>query len=321
MVVAGSASSRSTRAHWLASSGAFAALAGAGLRAPADAQTKSGLRVGAGNIEAHAEAYYARANGIFAQNGLDVEVQTLRNGAAIASAVTGGDLQIGVSSILQLAAGRGHGLPFVVIAPGAVHDGRIAHTTNLVVAANGPIVKPADLNGKIVAVNTLNGLDQIIVSTLVDKSGGDSSTVKFVEVPPAAAADAVLLGRVAAAQLEEPELSGAGDRVRRLGDGEDAIASRFVTTGWFTTLDWLAANKDAARRFSAAIFAAGTWAMQNPEKAGVVLQKALGLTLTRGTQVFATGRNIRELSPLLTTAVKYTVASPVSTGDLFWDGS
>jgi NitT/TauT family transport system substrate-binding protein len=312
---------RPARAQWLASSGAFAACAAAGFGVPvrALAQPKT-LRVGAGSIEAHAEAYYARANGFFAQNGLDVEIQPLRNGAAIAAAVSGGDLQIGVSSILQLASARGHGIPFVVIVPGAIHDGSVSHTTNLVVAPNGPIAKPADLNGKVVAVSTLNGLDQIIVDTIVDKNGGDSSTIKYVEVPPASAADAVLLGRVAAAQLEEPELSVAGDRVRRLGDGEDAVAPRFVTTGWFSTAEWLAANKDVARRFSAAIFAAGAWAMQNPEKAGAVLQKALNFTEARGTQRFATAREMRELTPLLATAVKYKVASPVNAADLFWDG-
>jgi NitT/TauT family transport system substrate-binding protein len=222
--------------------------------------------------------------------------------------------------VLQLAAGRGRGLPFVIIAPGAIHDGRVVHTTNLVVAANSPINKPADLSGKIVAVSTLNGLDQIIVDALVDKNGGNSATVKYVEVPPAAATEAVMLGRVDAAQLEEPELSGAGTRVKRLGDGEDAIATRFVTTGWFTTESWLSANKDVAKRFSAAIFEAGAWAMKNPDAAGLVLQKALGLTLTRGTQEFAGARVAAEMSPLLTTAVRYKVAAPISASDLFWDG-
>jgi len=278
------------------------------------------LHVGAGNIDAHAEEYYARAQGLFQHNGLNVEIQKLRNGAAIASAVAGGSLQIGVSSVLQLAAGRGRGLPFVIIAPGALHDGRSVHTTNLVVAPNSPISKPADLNGKVVAVNTLNGLDQIIVDALVDKNGGNSSTVKYIEVPPAAAADAMLQGRVDAAQLEEPELSGAGTSVKRLGDGEDAIAERFVTTGWFTTDAWLNANKDLARRFSAAIFEAGAWAMKNPDSAGTVLQKALGSRLTRGTQIFASDRVTAEMAPLLATAVKYKVAATISTGDLFWDG-
>lgn len=313
---------RSTRAHWLMSSGAFALFAAGGWGATgiATAQTKTPLRVGAGNIESHAEAYYARANGFFVQNGLDVDVQSLRNGAAIAAAVTGGDLQIGISSILQLAEARGRGIPLIVIAPGALHDGRIAHTTNLVVGPNSPITKASELNGKVVAVSTLNGLDQIIVDALVDKNGGNSSTLKFVEIPPAAAADAVLLGRVAAAQLAEPELSAAGDRVRRLGDGEDAIAPRFVTSGWFTTIDWLANNKDVARRFATSIFAAGAWAMQNSEKAGEVLQKTLGFADKRATQTYATSRDIRELSPLLTTAVKYKVAAPISSSDLFWDG-
>jgi NitT/TauT family transport system substrate-binding protein len=307
-----------TRASWLSSCGAAALAASA--PQIVRAQTRPSIRVGCGNIESHAEAYYARANGFFTQNGIDVDIQNLRNGAAIAAAVSGGDLQIGVSSILQLAEARGAGVPFVIIAPGGLHDGKAAHTANLVVAANSPITKPAELNGKIIAVNTLNGLDQIIADALIDANGGDSTTVKYVEVPPAAAADTVVAGRVAAAQLEEPELSGAGTRVRRLGDGEDAIGPRFATTGWFTTDDWLAKNKDVARRFAAAIFAAGAWAMQNPDKAGGVLHDALGLTQARGTQTFAIARNPGELTPLLTTAVKYKVAKPVSAGQLFWDG-
>ncbi len=105
-----------------------------------------------------------------------------------------------------------------------------------------------------------------------------------------------------------------------MGDGEDAIGPRFATTGWFTTDDWLAKNKDVVRRFSAAILAAGTWAMQNPEKAGAVLHDALGLTQARGTQTFATARNAAELSPLLNVAVKYKVAPPVNAAQLFWDG-
>jgi NitT/TauT family transport system substrate-binding protein len=307
-----------SRSRWLMSAGAAAAAA-AGFPAIAVAQSKT-LRVGCGSIEAHAQAYYARANGFFAQNGLDVEIQALRNGAAIAAAVVGGDLQIGVSSVLQLASARGHNVPIVILAPGAIHDGSVTHTTNLVVAPGSPVMKPADLNGKTVAVSTLNGLDQIIVCALVDKNGGDWTSLKFVEIAPAAATEAALLGRVAASQLEEPELSDAGTRVRRLGDGEDAIGPRFVTTGWFSTTAWLDANKDVARRYSAAMFAAGAWAMANPEAAAAVLQKVLGLKQTRASQVYATGRSIRELSPLLTTAVKYKVAPPVSSGDLFWNG-
>jgi NitT/TauT family transport system substrate-binding protein len=313
-------SSGHTRRRFLGAAASAAAVP-FGFPAVLRAQTPIVLRIGAGDIEAHAEAYYARANGFFAQNGIDAQIETLRNGASIASAVSGGDLQIGVSSVLQLAAGRAQGLPFVIITPGAVHDGHVAHTTNLVVAPSSPIANASQLDGKVIAVNTLNGLDQIIDLALIDKSGGNSSKVKFVEVPPNAAAEAVLRGRVDAAQLDEPQLSGAGTSVKRLGDGEDAIAMRFVTTGWFTTEPWFTANKEAARRFSAAIFAAGAWAMKNPEAAAQVLQKVLGSTLTRGTQVFATGRVPAEMSPMLATAVHYkVVVAPVKVSELFWDG-
>lgn len=305
---------------------AFLRTAGAAVAAPfavpaiVRAQAPVTLQIGAGDIEAHAEAYYARENGFFAQNGIAADIQTMRNGASIASAVSGGSLQIGVSSVLQLAEGRGQGLPFVIVTPGALHDGRVTHTTNLVVAPNSPISSAAQLNGKIVAVSTLNGLDQIIDMALIDEAGGNSSTVKFVEVPPNSAADAVLRGRVDAAQLDEPQLSAAGTTVKRLGDGEDAIATRFVTTGWFATDAWLGANKDLARRFSAAIFAAGAWAMKNPVPAAEILQKVLASKVSRASQVFAAGRVIAEEAPLLVTAVRYKVAAPVRVGQLFWDG-
>jgi NitT/TauT family transport system substrate-binding protein len=312
--------SKQSRTGFLRNAVGATAVATLGFPAIVRAQTRITLNIGAGNIEGHAQGYYARAQGFFEQNGIDAQIQTLRNGASIASAVSGGELQVGVSSVLQLAEGRGKGLPFNIITPGALHDGRVAHTTNLCVAPNSPISSAAQLNGKVIAVSTLNGLDQIIDMALIDKAGGDSKTVKFLEVPPNAAAEAVLRGRVDAAQLDEPQLSAAGTTVKRLGDGEDAIAERFVTTGWFTTDSWLNGNKDAARRFSNAIFQAGAWAMKNPEAAAQVLQKVLSLTISRGTQVFASARVPSEEGPLLTTAVRYKLAAPVNVSQLFWDG-
>lgn len=308
-----------SRAQWITSA-AFATLSNLGPSLPVRAQGNQVITIGAGSIEAHAEAYYAADQGLFRKNGLNADVQTMRSGAAIAAAVAGGDLQVGISSVLQLAEARCRDLPFVIITPGAVHDGKLAHTTNLVVAPNSGIANAKDLNGKVVAVNTLNGLDQLIVEALIDQSGGNSSTVQFVEVVPSAAAEAVLRGRVAAAQLEEPELSAARPRVRLLGDGEDALATRFVTTGWFTTASWLAENKDAARRFSAAIFGAGAWAMQHREQAGAVLRKVLGLRAPRALQNYATRRDPKELEPLIAASAKYKLTCTLAGSELVWDG-
>ncbi len=308
---------RFSRAAWLAFGGA--SVAGAALR-PAFAQTPAVLHLGVGLIESHAEGYYALARGFFAQRGLDVDIKQLRNGATIAAAVAGGDLQIGCSTVLQLAQARGHGFPFVIIAAGAVHDARFAHTVGLAVAAGSRIANPRELNGKTIAASTLNGLDQLVTSVLVDKSGGDSTTLHFVELSPRAMVDALEQGRIDAASMEEPELSAAGSRIRSLGDGEDAIASRFVTTAYFTTGGWLANNKAVARRFADAIFAGGAWATANPEGAAPVLAKAMGTAEAHPTQRYATRNDTNELQALAKAAVQYHFAAPLQMEDLVWDG-
>jgi NitT/TauT family transport system substrate-binding protein len=308
-----------TRAAWLGSGAA--ALGAFALGTRAQAQTPAAINVGAGLIESHAEGYYAQELGFFKQRRLDVTMHTLRNGAAIAAAVAGGDLQIGCSTVLQLAQAHARGLPYVIVVPAGVHDGRYVHTASIVVAADSAIAGPKDLAGKIVAVSTLGGLDQLATLALIDRSGGDSSATRFVEIPPSAMVEALAAGRVAAASIEEPELSAAGTRVRRIGDGLDAISKVFVTTAWFTTNDWLAANKDVARRFSDAIFAAGAWAMANPEKAATVLAKYLNFKEPRSIQPFATKRDFGAMAALMTTAARYKLVPAVNARDFVWDGS
>lgn len=305
-----------SRAVWLTGSAACCAQ----LAAPAGAQSPAQLSVGAGLIESHAEAYYAAATGLFEKEGLNVTVRTIRNGSAIAAAVASGDLQIGCSTVLQLAQARGHGIPYVIIVPGGVHDGRTFHTAEVVVGADSAIANAKELSGTTIAVSTLNGLDQLATSMLIDGAGGDSAATKFVEIPPSAMVEALAAGRVAAASMQEPELSLAGTRVRRIGDGLDAIAKVFVTTAWFTTESWLARNKAIARRFGDAIFAAGVWAMANPVPAAAILAKTLNFKPTRAMQPFATTRDFGSISALLAAAVKYKMIAPVKLADLVWDG-
>jgi NitT/TauT family transport system substrate-binding protein len=285
------------------------------------AQTSAPLKVGSGLIEPQAEAYYAQEMGFFTKHGLDVAVQTLRNGAAIAAAVAGGEIQIGISNAVQLAQAHARGLPFVVIALGGIHDSRFSKS-GLLVAADSPIANASGLNGKIVSVATLNSLDQLAASVLIDKSGGDASSVKFIEFTPAAAVEAIVQGRIAGANIEDPEFSAsvATKRVRTVGDGEDAIGKRWVETAWFTTTDWLAKNKETARRFAAAIYDAGAWAMANPEKAAPVLQKVLGIKEERAEQRFATKTDLVELQRILDAAARYKYVPQTSAVVLLWNG-
>lgn len=271
--------------------------------------------VGAGLIEPQAQAYYARANGFFKQRGLDVTIVTSANGAATTAAVAGGTLQIGITSVLGLAQAVGRGLPFATFAPGGIHDSRFP-ASGLLVLPDAKIASPKDLSGKVVAVSTLKGLDQLVVSVLIDKSGGDVAAVKFVELRPTEALAALQSGRVDAINLEDPEFSAARPSTRFLGDAEDAVGKVFVETTWFATRDWLAKNGDAARRFRDAVIAGGTWAMANPVPAAQVLQADLKVTTARASQRFGSGFNLADYQLLLDAAAKFKFINPINAADM-----
>jgi ABC-type nitrate/sulfonate/bicarbonate transport system substrate-binding protein len=159
-----------TRKAYLAGA---AALATAALPWPLAAQTPPVLKVGTGKIEPQAEAYYALDAGIFTRFGLNVDVETLTNAGITSSAVASGDLQIGATTCLNIAQARQHNLPFVGVVPGAV---QFQHQSNggLVVAPASPIATAKDLNGKSIAIETLNGLAELTIKAMVDQAGGDS---------------------------------------------------------------------------------------------------------------------------------------------------
>jgi NitT/TauT family transport system substrate-binding protein len=299
--------------------GVAAAAAGAASRGPAAAQTSNVLRVGAGKIEPQSEAYYALDGGFFKKFGLDVDVQTLLNAGVTSSAVAGGDLQIGTQTTLGIAQARQRGVPFVIIASGARNDAHFS-AGQLVVAPQSPIVSAKDLSGKAVGIETLNGLASLTIKATVDQAGGDSSTVKFLEIPAGLMPDAIQQGRIAGALLQDPVLTQTGNRVRALGDPNSAIGGQFVSIGWFTTLDWLAKNKEPARNFAKAIYAAGEWAMANPQLASASLNKHLGISGSAARQRFATQMNIADYRHLFDVAVKYKYIAPMNPEEIVWDG-
>ena len=244
---------------------------GAPRAAVADDRT---IVVGTAGKETDAEVYYAQDMGFFKKQGLTVEIQTLPNGAAVASAVASGALAIGDSNTLSLATARQKGLPFVIFAPGAIYTST-APTTALAVAALGSVKTAKDLAGKIVAGVSLGGLDQLSLEAWIDKNGGDSTASKYIELPPAEMPAALERGTVAAVSLPDPVLDAAvsAGSVRVIGNNYDSIAKTFMITGWFATSDWLAKNPDVAKRFAAALAETADWANANHDRAAEILLK------------------------------------------------
>jgi ABC-type nitrate/sulfonate/bicarbonate transport system substrate-binding protein len=116
-------------------------------------------------------------------------------------------------------------------------------------------------------------------------------------------------------------LSAAKDRTRSIGSGDDAIGAHTVQTVWYALRPWLEANKDAARRFAAAIYAAGDWATANPEKAAVVLHKYILINEPRAYGRFSTKQDPAGMQVVFDAGAKYKFLPQVNASDFVWDGS
>jgi NitT/TauT family transport system substrate-binding protein len=238
-----------------------AAMAAAATRA-ACAQTPplTTLRLSSSPVDDVMPVLYAQQNGAFRKAGLDVQLTRASSGSAIAAAVLGGAVDIGKSGVASILSAHVKGVPLVFIAPASVYDTNSPDGALLVSTAS-PFRAAKDMNGKIVAVPALNDLNTVATRAWIDRNGGDSASIKFVEIPAAAQAAALESGRIDAAALVNPYLAGqlAGGKARMLGKFYDAIAESFMLSGWFTTRDFIDKNRDAVVKFVRTVAITGTY--------------------------------------------------------------
>jgi NitT/TauT family transport system substrate-binding protein len=276
------------------------------------------IHVGSAGKEADAEVYYALDEGFFAKAGLDVQVQTLANGAAIASGVASGALDIGDSNVLSLAVARERGLPFVLLAPGAVYS-HANPTTQFVVAPSSSYKTAKDLAGATVAGVSLGGLDQISMQAWIEKNGGDPSTVKFVELPPGQMASALQRGTVAAASLADPFLTAAlgQNDVRVLGNNYDAVAADFTISAWFSTSAWAKSHPDLAKKFADVMAQTADWANAHHDAAAAILLKYTKADASTSRLRFGRRLDPALIQPVLDAGYRYSaLKAPVRASDL-----
>lgn len=243
-----------------------AAFLGAGvaaLAAPAfaaDPQLTT-IRFGTTPDEQASTALWGVQSGLFGRTGLDVQVQRLNSGAAVAAGVAGHAIDIGLGSAFNLIQAHLKGIPFVVESVSATSIATLPNN-GFAVAKDSPIANPAQLNGKTLSTPSLSDLFTLATTGWIDQNGGDAHTVSFIELPMPLAVNAITSGRVAGAFLVDPFLQQALDSglVRVLGRPYASIAPRFGVTYYFCLRDYAAANPDALARFRSDVATAVAYA-------------------------------------------------------------
>jgi NitT/TauT family transport system substrate-binding protein len=230
-----------------------------GVAAPAMVRAADLLNVGIVPGESVASAYYADRLGFFTAAGLEVRLQILPSGPAVAAATTGGTIDIGAVNTGSHASARLRGVPLRAVAPGAVIGARSVGD-ELMVAKSSPIRTGADLNGKVVATNALATAQHAAAMAWIDQHGGDAKTVKFVEVAISATPAAIEAGRADAGIFVEPFTTLAQSTLRSLGPLYTGLRKPFLIFSLCAMEPWLQNNAAAAAKFSATIRRAGAWA-------------------------------------------------------------
>ena len=217
------------------------------------AQTKG--KLGYMKIVDNAPMFVAMERGFFKAAGLELETLPMAGGAVIVQGVTSGDLQIGWTNVISLYQAHVEGFDFKFIAGGATNVKGSNDTHAMLVAKGSPINSAKDLEGKTVAVNTLNNIVHLMALAWLDKNGASSAKVKFVEIPFPQMEAALVAGKIDAASAHEPFPSAALAKgvTRVLANPWSDVIGKFLIASWFASEKWLQKNKQTAQAFIAAL--------------------------------------------------------------------
>ena len=276
----------------------------------AGAQTLATLRATSAIDDPATPFLYAMESGLFRKNGLDATLERATSGAASAAAVVGGSFEVGKASVISFLSAHVHNLPIVAVAAAGDYDASRPPTAALAVKPDAPIRSGADLNGKTVAVSALNDLFSIAARAWVDAHGGDSSTVKLIELSTSTAVEGVVSGRVDAAVVVQPFLARALDTnsIRVIGDPVSALGRHHTDSLWFMTTAYADKNPDVVNRFMRSIRDAAVYVNGHPAETAPLLAK-FAMVQAADAQRLRTLQGTRldpaNLQPMIDAAARY----------------
>jgi NitT/TauT family transport system substrate-binding protein len=289
---------------------ALALVAAATTRASLGQTDETVIHVAGSLTDATTPLLYADKAHLFERAGLKVEVQRFTTGASIATAVSGGTLEIGSFNMFGLVLAHAKGLPFSLIAPGSLYhsDGPDG---GLLVNANSSLRTAKDFNGKTIGALSLQDLSTFAVESWIDANGGDSKTVRFVEVPQPLVMPALEAGRVDASSASQPifDEAVATGKFRVAGLTLSAIAPRWEEAAWYAKADWIDKHKALVQKFITVMHEANVYAQAHPAETLPLIAAYLGVEPEKLAKIRRTTHaeylNPREIQPVIDTAAKY----------------
>ena len=270
---------------------------------------------------------WAQKSGMFRAAGLDVDLSAQRSGAVITAGVVGGSYQVGKSSIIPLVTAYAKNIPIKLVAPGGMYSAAKPHIA-MIVSAASPMRTAQDMNGKTLGVSSLDDLYTLGIKLWIDKNGGDSTSLKIVELPLSAVESALATGRIDAGGSATPSLQAAIDsgKFRVLAYMFNAIAPSFMYTAWFASRSYIDGHRPTLAAFSRAERQAAAYVNAHASETVDVLSaftdvpSAVVAKMTRATM--GTTLDPKLIQPVVDLCVRYNVISaPFNAAEMIASGS
>jgi NitT/TauT family transport system substrate-binding protein len=247
---------------------ALSALVLSGCASPQEPSGETLTKVTAGVIPIvdSAPIWLGKSKGFFQEEGLDLDIKTGSGGGAILPAVVAGSYDFGMGNTVSVLLARDKGMDVKFVSNEATTAGA-PKSQAVIVRNDSPIKTPADLAGKTVAVLGISGSVDTTIRAMVDEDGGDSSTVKFVELAPSEVQAAVEKKQVDAGWILAPFLQKAvseGSRVVTYNFSE--FAPNFTLAGYFAMNETIKSRPAVVESFNKAMAKSVAYAQEHPDE-------------------------------------------------------
>lgn len=248
--------------------GFLAAAVAAGLALASGTQVfaQDKIRVGLLPFSESLGAVIADKQGLFKQEGLDVELSKVGSGAQAVPVLQAGKLEIVLSNTITTLQAIEAGLDAVIVAPSAVVRSAPPDTTSAVLVRKGGDIKtPKDLEGKRFAVNVINSTAWLYAVAFLDKHGISRSKVRFVEVPFPQMNDPLINGQLDAIGQVEPfrTIAEGTGKVDILGWTYVEVQPNADVTQYLALRSWVDKHRSAAVKFARAVIQGSKYLNEN----------------------------------------------------------
>jgi NitT/TauT family transport system substrate-binding protein len=223
------------------------------------------LLVGIVPVADQASVFIAIQEGFFKEEGLNVTAQPAQGGAAAVPAMIAGEMQAAFATYPSFLLAQANGIPVHIVAEGVRGN---EESNGVWVKGDSDIKSIEDLEGKKVAVNTLNNTGDLTIRVLMDEAGVDVDAVEFIELPFPDMVPTLQSGGVDAVWLVEPFQTGAEEAgAKKLFANFSGPTAGVPLSGLGMTAEFVKANPNTTAAFIRAIEKANALLAENPDAA------------------------------------------------------